>query len=86
MKLAISNTIIVILLLDTMEEYRTRHLKNGISNICYNNTLIPFFIDKKNSLEERGTIKWVKFGYASTNFFHSRATLKHKTKYSNHHY
>jgi hypothetical protein len=42
--------------------------------------LVDLLHQQKIYWKQRGTVKWVKFGDASTKFFHLNATIKHRKK------
>lgn len=72
----ISNTKAIILMLDTLEEFRDLSLQEWNFRVITQKHLEKLQHWQKNYWKQRGQIKWVKFGDESTRFFHANATIK----------
>lgn len=74
----IANNKLIIQFLDTMEEYRDLTLEEWNFRDVVQRHLSSLLEIQEIYWKQRGDIKWVKFGDASTKFFHARATIQHR--------
>jgi hypothetical protein len=76
LKSYIQNVKITIHLLDIIEENRDLSLPEWNFRIILKEKLHDLLEQQRLYWKQRGNIKWVKLGDATTNFFHAHATLK----------
>lgn len=74
----ISNTKLLIALLDIMEESRDLTLQEWNFRDLLQNHLEGLLHRQNIYWKQRSNVKWVKFGDASTEFFHARASINHR--------
>src|SRR6185503_11895297 len=76
----IANIKLVFSLMEILEEYRDLTLEEWNFKELLGEKLTALLHQQKIYWKQRGTVKWVKFGDASTRFFHSTATIRHRKK------
>ena len=76
LKSMISNIKLIILFLDLIEESRDLSLQEWNFRTIIRNKLLMLLEQQKTYWRQRGTIKWVSLGDATTKFFHANATIR----------
>lgn len=66
--------------MEILEEFRNLTLEEWNSKEILCEKLTELLHQQKIYWKQRGTVKWVKFGDASTKFFHVTATIRHRKK------
>lgn len=76
LKIVINNTKMLIQFLDLMEECRDLSLQEWNFRKIVRNKLLDLLEQQKTYWRQRGAIKWVKLGDATTKFFYAHATVR----------
>jgi len=76
LKTVISNVKLVIQFLELLEEYRDLSLLEWNFRSILKKKLTELLEQQKIYWRQRGAIKWIKLGDATTKFFHANATIK----------
>jgi hypothetical protein len=80
LKTNVANVKIVLSLMEVLEEYRDLTIEEWNFKDLLSGKLIALLHQQKVYWKQRGTIRWVKIGDASTQFFHATATIRHRKK------
>ena len=78
LKNTITNIKLVTQFLDLIEEFRDLNLEEWNFRVILKEELLSLLEQQKTYWKQRGAIKWVKFGDASTHFFHANATIRYR--------
>lgn len=76
MKSSIENVTAIIQFLDIIEEYRDLSLREWNFRIILKDKLSYLLDLERDYWKQRGNMKWVKLGDATTKFFHAHATMR----------
>ena len=74
----IANVKAVLSVMEILEEHRDLTVEEWNFKDLLSEKLLSLLHQQKVYWKERGTIRWVKFGDASTQFFHATATIRHR--------
>ena len=74
----IANVKAVLSAMEILEEHRDLTVEEWNFKDLLSEKLLSLLHQQKVYWKERGTIRWVKFGDASTQFFHATATIRHR--------
>jgi len=78
LKKTISNIKLVLNMLETLEHYRDLSVAEWNFRNLVSEKLVVLLKQQKTYWKQRGKIRWVKEGDASTRFFHNHATIRHR--------
>lgn len=78
MKITISNVKLILSFLCLIEEFRDLTVIEWNFKLILETKLQSLLMHQKLYWKQRGSIKWVTLGDASTKFFHSNATIKYR--------
>ena len=78
LKETIERVKLVLDLLNFLEEFRDLSLVEWNFRVILEDNLVSLLKQQKSYWKQRGQIKWVTLGDASTHFFHAHATMKYR--------
>lgn len=78
----IANVKIVLSFMEILEEHKDLTIEEWNFKDLLSEKLVALLHQQKVYWKQRGTIKWIKFGDASTQFFHANATIRNRKKMS----